>query len=160
MMRTTGWLFMVTACVLTGAVPVAAQTRAELSGRWVLEGPVPPTLEHVVAAWEEVAADATSVALRRAARQPLTETYLTDDLDREVARVGSGRRTCRTTWDQGRLVIACRERHAGPAGATAVITTREVRSLDGSGRLVVETTARSDTWVASDRRVYRRDGTR
>jgi hypothetical protein len=156
MTRRASWILTIVTCVLAGGAPLRAQARAELSGRWVLDRAVTPTLESVVPAWEEVVADAAVVSIRRATRAQAVETYLADDLEREVARRVEQPRTCRTTWEEARLVITCRERHAVPGG-TVAIGTREVRYLDAEGRLIVERTWRSGDRVHTDRRVYRRD---
>ena len=135
---------------------LTAPLQLDLTGRWVREGPAQPGLEDQAPAWEEIAIVADTVTIRRATRPTQAEIYRFDATERQITRIRQTR-YCRTDWSDGALAIECREIDGGPGGLAPAIWTREVRSLDASGRLVIETTWRSADQTVTRRALFRRD---
>ena len=149
-------LHRVVLTVLLSTSALAAPPQGDLTGRWVREGPAQPGLEDQAPAWEEIAIVADTVTIRRATRPTQAEIYRFDATERQITRIRQTR-YCRTDWSDGALAIECREIDGGPGGLAPAIWTREVRSLDASGRLVIETTWRSADQTVTRRALFRRD---
>jgi hypothetical protein len=139
-----------------GTSSLPAPLQLDLTGRWVREGPARPGLEDQEPAWEEIAIVADTVTIRRATRPSQTEVYRFDSTERQIMRTRQTR-YCRTEWSDGALIVECRETDGGPGGGAPPIWTREVRSLNASGRLVIETTWRSGDQTVTRRALFRRD---
>jgi len=134
---------------------VVNQSPSDLAGVWVREAASRPALEDAAPAWEEITVDATQVTIRRAARPRVTEVYPFDGVERSTVR-GRQNRFCRAGWDGSSLILDCREIDGGPGGGAAAILTREARSIDANGRLVLETRWNSGDQVVTRRERYRR----
>jgi hypothetical protein len=149
------WHHLVVALILSAA-SLAAPWPLDLTGRWVRVGPAQPGFDDHEPAWEEIAVVGDMVSIRRATRPLQTEIYHADSIERLTTRVRQTR-SCRTDWSVGTLILECLETDGGPGGRAPTIWTREVRSLDASGRLVIETAWRSGDQTVTRRALFRRD---
>ena len=138
-----------------GTSSLANQAPSDLAGVWVREAASRPALDDAAPAWEEITVDATQVTIRRAARPRLTEVYPFDGVERATARVRQTR-FCRATWEGATLSLDCREVDGGPGGLALPIVTREMRSVDAQGRMVIETRWSSGDQIVSRSERYRR----
>ena len=138
-----------------GLAGATAQSPSDLTGVWVREATSRPVLDDAAPAWEEITIEATQVTIRRASRPRAIEVYRFDGLERQATRVRASR-YCRVAWDGAALTLDCRELDGGPGGSAPPIVTREVRSLDAEGRLIVETGWSSGEQVTVRRERYRR----
>lgn len=143
-----------------------AQRANDLSGRWVRDSPLGPVQNDVAPAWEEISLVDGVVMIRRAPSDRSSpelvtasteaEVYAGDGVERSSPRVRTSRQ-CRSQWEGGQFVLECRQLDGGPGGKAPEVLTREVRFVDGDGRLVLEVTWRSDERIVTRRAVYRRE---
>jgi hypothetical protein len=134
-----------------GLSSLVTQSPSALAGTWVREATTRPALDDAAPAWEEITVDATQVTIRRASRPRVTEVYPFDGVERSTVRVRLNR-VCRAGWDDATLILDCREVDGGPGGGAPPIITREMRSIDLNGRMVIET-----RWSSGDQVVIRRE---
>ena len=95
--------------------------------------------------WEEIAVEASDVKVTRPGPAAFGRvTRVPDGVER--ADAVNPRKYCRTAWDSQRLLTECRDTSGGPGGGAPPAFTREVRWVDATGAMVVET-----TWQSGDR---------
>jgi hypothetical protein len=157
------------ALTLIPAHGAAAQSQTDLSGRWIREASLGAAMDDIAPAWEDISNQDRLVTIRRAPAEGssgtllqsgstsavLPEVYASDGVERSTQRAKTTR-LCRSEWQASQFVIECRDTDRGPGGSAPEILTREVRSIDSEGRLVLELTWRSDDRVVTRRAVFRR----
>ena len=73
-------------------------------------------------------------------------------LDRQESRQAGGRVRTRAEWDGDRLVVT----HNFMSGETVSGTQKQVWSLDGQGRLVIDTSRQRDGETRTTKSIYKR----
>jgi hypothetical protein len=155
--------------VLTCVAYAKTQSSTDLSGRWVRETSLGPAMDDIAPAWEDISTQDGIVTIRRAPAEDssgsllqsgatsavLPEVYASDGVEHPTQRAKSTR-MCRSEWQASQFIIECRDTNPGPGGSAPEILTREVRSIDSAGRLVLDLTWRSDDRVVTRRAVFRR----
>jgi hypothetical protein len=148
-------MMMLLVALWLGLSGLVNQSTSALAGVWVRESAARPALDDAAPTWEDITVDATQVTIRRSARPQVTEVYPFDGVERSIVRVRQNR-FCRAGWNDSTLVLDCRELDGGPGGGAPPIITREMRSIDLNGRMVLETRWSSGEQVVTRRERYRR----
>ena len=120
-----------------------AQGQSVLHGKWVRDAATPAGLHGASPDGEDVVVEPIDVKVTRPGKA-LGKVLVPDGVERVDAI--NPRKHCRTSWETQRLVTECRDTGGGPGGGAPPLVTREVRWVDATGAMVVET-----TWEAGGR---------
>ena len=136
------YLCALAAAGLLMATGVLAQERPNFSGAWTPVEGVNPPVELVVTQTATLLTAKTGDDPDHAAQYRL---------DGQESRQSDGNVRTRSQWDGNRLLVT----HEFMAGSTIVNTQKQVWSLDGQGRLVIETTRERDGHTRTTKSVYK-----